>query len=76
MGAGGTFVRSLPQKRALQENPALSDTLRQVLASGSLSGDLSNNSGLSNCYKAGWLQAELDEKNNTVYYFPTHIHRM
>lgn len=70
------FSRSLPRRSALQENPVLSDTLRQVLASGSLSGDLEDNPGLTKCYKYGWLQAELDRNDKTIYYFPTHMHQM
>lgn len=69
------FIISLPQRSALQEYPELSDILRQVLASGSLSDDLIDNPGLSMCYRNGWLQAELDGNDETIYYFPTHIHR-
>lgn len=76
MDGSQPFTRSLPRRSAFQGNPALSGTLKQLLALGSLSGDLEDNPGLTKCYQYGWLQAELDGKDKTIYYFPTHMHQM
>lgn len=69
------FSRCLPGKKTLQANPDVAQTLCEVLASGSIVGEPQSNTGLQQCYRRGWLQAELGADEETLYYFPTFLHR-
>ena len=69
------FKRSLPRREALQNNPKLSQFLRTMLAAGRSDKELASDPNLNECYKRGWLQAEISSEQKTTYIFPTLIHK-
>ena len=64
----------MPRREALQENPAIAQFLREVLASKQSEAKLDSNPALNYCYTKGWLQAEVSAEGKTIYVFPTKVH--
>ena len=70
-----SFKRSLPKKKALKGVPDTVQFLRDVLVSGRSEDNVETNPALRDCYRNGWLQAELVPEDKTVYIFPTKLHQ-
>jgi hypothetical protein len=78
------FGRGLPLRKVLQDNPSITQFLREVLASNRSEDNWELNHSLEICYRQGWLQAELsgDESSDpsvpepkAVYVFTSALHR-
>ena len=78
------FRRGIPPRKVLQDNPSITQFLREVLASNRSEDNWQSNHALEICYRQGWLQAELSEDElpdpsvpepKTVYVFTSVLHR-
>ncbi len=76
-GGGGLLLRSLLSWQQVSLLPDARDILEAALNTGSVQGDLVQTAGLNDCYKRGWLQAEVMTVDEPVtYVYPTMVHLM
>lgn len=76
-GGRSPLVRSLPSWEHVSPLPEARNILEAALNTGSVQGDLVRTAGLNDCYKRGWLQAEvLEEDQPVTYVYPTMVHLM
>ncbi|KAI9748559.1 MAG: hypothetical protein M4579_007189 [Chaenotheca gracillima] len=73
------FSRSLIPKQAVKNQVDLATFLQTLLVTDCSKDNPDSNKSLHDCYNRGWLQAELvpdeDGDNETVYVFPSRLHR-
>lgn len=68
------FKRSLYPRKALRDNPLLAEVLQHVLIYGFSEDEPKSNEALNECYRRGWLHAELLANERIVYVHPTRVH--
>lgn len=74
LGTSG-FCRSLPKRAEMEQNPAITQFLRELLVANRSEDDLDENVALRDCYLRGWVHAEESDQEKPVYILPSPVHR-
>ncbi|KAJ9263388.1 hypothetical protein DTO212C5_7573 [Paecilomyces variotii] len=74
LGTSG-FCRSLPTRAEMEQNPAITQFLRELLVANRSEDDLDENVALRDCYLRGWVHAEESDQAKPVYILPSPVHR-